>query len=719
MLAHVLALAMSAAAPPATDAFLREYAETRRYMAGRPAGARITSDGSAALFLRSGPRSAVQALYETDLRSGRTRPLLDAERLLAGAAQSLTREERAELERQRVSARGFTRFDVSKDGRSVVVALSGRLYLVERASGAAKALRTGPAPLDPRLSPDGAHIAYVREHDLHVLDLAANAERPLTRTGSPDLVNGLAEFVAQEEMDRFTGYWWSPDGRQLAYEESDTRGVEKLAIVDPMHPEYGADVFAYPRAGRANAAVRLGVIAAAGGPTTWVSWDAARYPYLCTVKWDEGGPLTLVVMNRAQTEEAVLAADPATGATRLLVEERDAAWLNLSQSFPRWLEDGSGFFWRTERNGAPEVELRDAAGALRGSWVRPEHGFGRLVGYDAARRWLWFTGGADPTSDDLLVVKGGAPPEPLALGGEPATVVAAALSRDGSRLLVTRATAHAMPRTAVHAPDGALVAELPSAAVEPSLATTTEYRKVGPGEGIWSWIVRPRSARPGEKLPVIVDVYGGPHAQQVTRAPKLLAQWMADQGYLVVAFDGRGTPRRGRAWERALIADLGGVNLEDQVTALVALAREVPEMDLRRVGITGWSFGGYLAALAVMKRADLFRAAVAGAPVVDWRDYDTFYTERYLKLPQEHAAAYDRSSLLTYAEKLDRPLLIMHGTADDNVYFFHSLKLSDALFRAGRPHEILPLSGLTHMVPDPVVTERQWERVMRFFRERL
>jgi dipeptidyl-peptidase 4 len=719
MLAPLCALAMSAAAPPAADPFLREYAETRRYMAGRPFSARLAPDGAAALFLRSGPRSAVQALYETDLRTGATRLLLDADALLAGAAQALSREERAELERQRVSARGFTRFDLSRDGRRVVVALSGKLYAVERATGAATPLRTGAAPLDPRLSPDGARLAYVRDHDLHLLDLAPNAERRLTRTGAADLANGLAEFVAQEEMERFTGYWWSPDSRFLAYEESDTSAVEKLSIVDPLHPERGADAFAYPRAGRENARVRLGVVPAAGGATTWVTWDAARYPYLCTVKWDEGGPLTLVVMNRAQTEEAVLATDAATGATRLLLEERDPAWLNLAQAFPRWLEDGSGFFWRTERDGAPAVELRDRSGALRATWVRPEQGFGRLVGWDGARRWLWFTGGDDPTRDELFVVKDGAPPARVPLGDDAGTVIAAALSRDGRRVLATRATARAMPRTRVHAEDGAVVAELPSVAVEPAIAAAPEYRKVGPGEGIWAWIARPRNAAPGAKLPVIVDVYGGPHAQQVTRAPRLLAQWMADQGYAVVAFDGRGTPRRGRAWERALLGDLGGPNLDDQVTALRALVSEVPELDVGRVGITGWSFGGYLSALAVMKHPEIFKAAVAGAPVVDWRDYDTFYTERYLKDPRTDAAAYDRSSLLTYAARLERPLLVLHGTADDNVYFFHSLKLSDALFRAGRPHELLPLSGLTHMVPDPLVTERQWERVMRHFREHL
>lgn len=712
---------MTAPLPP-TDSFLRDYAETRRFMAGRPASAELSPDGSAVLFLRSGPRSEVQALFETDLRTGQTRQLLDPEELLAGAAQSLTAEERAQLERQRVSARGFTRFELSRDGSRVVLGLSGTLCLVERTTGAARTLRTGPAPLDARLSPDGERLAYVCQHDLRVLDLASGEERRVTTGGSEDVTHGLAEFVAQEEMSRFAGYWWSPDGRFIAFEEVDQRPVDKLALVDPMCPERGAAAFAYPRAGRENAEVRLGVVPVAGGSVVWVGWDAARYPYLCTVAWQRGGPLALLVMNRAQSEEVLLAADPATGATRALLEERDPDWLNLAQSFPRWLEDGSGFFWWTERNGGPEVELRGPDGAPRRSWVSPEHGFAALVGFDERRRWLWFTGGADPTADDLFVVRDGAPPERVAMGEGPSTL-AAAISKDGSRLLVTRTTATEMPRGAVHGVDGAgigaRIAELPSVAVEPPFAPTTAVEKVGAGEGIWASLLRPRHSTAGKKLPVIVDVYGGPCHQHVTRSPRLIAQWMADQGYLVVAFDGRGTPRRGRAWERALKADLGGVNLDDQVAALRALAAAVAELDLARVGITGWSFGGYLSALAVMKRPDVFKAAVSGAPVADWRDYDTFYTERYLGLPQENPTSYDRSSLLEWAPQLDRPLLIMHGTADDNVLFSHALKLSNALFRAGRPHELLPLSGLTHMVPEPLVVERQWERVMRHFRENL
>jgi dipeptidyl-peptidase-4 len=281
---------------------------------------------------------------------------------------------------------------------------------------------------------------------------------------------------------------------------------------------------------------------------------------------------------------------------------------------------------------------------------------------------------------------------------------------------VTRADRSELPRTVAMSAEGSRIAELPSVAEAPSIAVGSEIRKVGAGEGIWAAITRPRDFTPGRKLPVLVDVYGGPHAQQVKHGPDVLGQWVADQGFIVVSFDGRGTPRRGRAWERAIRGDFAGPALEDQIAGLTALAAEVPEMDLARVGIVGWSFGGYMSALAVLRRPDVFKAAVSGAPVTEWRDYDTFYTERYLGLPSQDPGAYDRSSLLPDASKLERPLLLIHGTADDNVYFLHSLKLSDALFRAGRPHEFLPLTGFTHMVPEPLTTQRLEEKIIGFFK---
>ncbi len=269
-------------------------------------------------------------------------------------------------------------------------------------------------------------------------------------------------------------------------------------------------------------------------------------------------------------------------------------------------------------------------------------------------------------------------------------------------------TESTLARSLVYAGDR-LVGELPSVAESPHFAATSTMERVGPDQ-IAAAITRPRHFDAKRRYPVLVAVYGGPHVQQVMRRPSLFWQWLADHGVIVVAFDGHGTPRRGRDWERAIAGDFSRT-LDDQVTALQLLGKAHPELDLSRVGVYGWSFGGYLSALAVLERPDVFHVAVAGAPVVDWTDYDTFYTERYLGLPDGNAAGYRQSSLLSRAASLSRPLLLIHGTADDNVYFFNTLKLCDALFRAGKKFELLPLVGLTHMVPDPVVTEQLWTRI--------
>jgi len=258
-------------------------------------------------------------------------------------------------------------------------------------------------------------------------------------------------------------------------------------------------------------------------------------------------------------------------------------------------------------------------------------------------------------------------------------------------------------------------------AEEPPFVPRAELVTVGDSPGFHAAVVRPRDFDSRKRYPVLVDVYGGPGHVKVTAAmsTRLLDQWLADQGFIVVSLDNRGTLGRGRDWERAISKHFGSVPLDDQVAGLKALAVKVPQMDLQRVGIVGWSFGGYLSALAVLKRPDVYKAAVAGAPVVDWLDYDTHYTERYLGLPEKEGGAYHEASLLTYAADLKRPLLLVHGTADDNVYFRHTLKLADALFRAGKDFELLPLSGLTHMVPDPVVTQRLWSRIAGHFQKNL
>jgi len=730
MLAPMLLSLLASSPTPADDGFLRQYAQTRSFTNGTPKQARATPDGRWVLFLRSEATSPVQSLYAFDVATGKTEQVLTAEALLQGAAQQLSVAERAALERKRISARGFTGFELSQDGKTLVTVLSGRLYQVDvgaLTAGKPAAASSRPLPvqgvLSPTLSADGAQLAYVKGDDLHVLDVERGTSRQLTTGGTERLSHGLAEFVAQEEMQRFEGFWWSPDGKHLAYEESDTRDVETFTIQDPARPEQPANTFPYPRPGKANAKVRLGLVSTSGGPTTWVAWDTEKYPYLARVVWPKHGPLTLLVQNRPQTEEVLLAVDVPTGATRVLLTEADPAWLNLppAEHVPTWLDDGSGFFWLTERSGAWEVEFHAPDGSRVATWVKGTDHLVSLVGYDAVEKALYFLAAPEAPDTVAMRVRAGGRAERLVPGTGGHIAQGLKLSDDGSLRLLTTYEVAGTLRTEVKDRSGKTLGVLPSVALAPPLVPRIEYRQVGE-RGFWTSVIRPRSAVPGQKLPVLVDCYGGPHANVVQAMPirYLLAQWQADQGFLVVSFDGRGTPRRGRAWERAIKDDFSGVILDDQVAALQALAAVVPEMDLSRVGIAGWSFGGYLAALAVLKRPDVFHASVAGAPVVDWLDYDTTYTERYLGIPPAADAVYARNGLLGEAANLQRPLLLLHGTSDDNVYFFHSLKLINAFFRAGRHQfEFVPLSGFTHMLADPLVTERVQRRVVDFLKAHL
>ena len=701
--------------------FLDQYAATRRFQAGQPTTIHVTPGGEAVLFLRSGPRDFVQSLYEFDVASGKERVLLRAEDVLKGSDEKLSAEERAHRERQRISSHGIVAYKISQDGERILVPLGSRLFLLDRATGDRVELKGSPGfPIDPQLSPDGHKVACVRNGDLYVIDVDSGREQRLTTGATETLRHGEAEFVAQEEMDRFSGYWWSPDSREIAYEESDLSNVEELHILDPAHPEAEPNAFHYPRPGKNNAVVRLGVIPLDGGTTRWVSWDRERYPYLCKVTWSKNAPLTLLVQNRVQTEEKLLAADTQSGVTLEILTERDPAWLNLDPKMPRWLSDGSAFLWTTERRGMRQLELHAKDGKLLRELTSRGFSMTDFVGLDESRHVAWVRGDANPTERQIFRVpldKGQPQPEQVTTTSG---VHEAELAENGGVWVHTTRRMDAMPSFEVRGGVGELRGYLTSVTETPSIQLHPLFNTVGPHD-IFTLLLRPKDFRQGARYPVIVSVYGGPTVQTVlaNMLEHVLQQWFADHGFIVVAIDGRGTPGRGRDWERVIKGDLIKTALGDQVDALQALMRRHPEMDPARVGIYGWSFGGYFTAHAVMQRPDVFRAGVAGAPVVDWRDYDTFYTERYMGPPDANRAGYDSASVLTYAARLERPLLIVHGTVDDNVYFVNSMKLVDALFRAGKPFEFLPLAGFTHMVPDPVVTARLYGRIETFFAEHL
>ena len=686
---------------------LREIAETGGYSQGLPTAFTVTPDGSAVLFLRSGPRDRVNALYAFDVASGKTRALATAEGLLGGAEEHLSAEEKARRERQRIVAQGIAGYSLSRDGATVLVPLSGRLFLVDRASGVSTAIAGVDDATDAKLSPDGKWVSFVSGHDVKIAERATGKIVAVTTGGTEEVSHGEAEFVAQEEMDRQTGYWWSPASAAIAWEESDVREVARAYIGDPANPAKAPDALPYPFAGTANAKVRLAITRigneiAGPGKTVWVDWDRDAFPYLARVSWSIGGPLTIAVESRRQDDVRVLAVDAATGKTRELLAEKDAQWVDLPPGdLPRWLDDGSGFLWMSQADGDWRLQLRAPDGSVA-RVLNPGSEF-RLrepLRVDAASRTVIVAGSDDPVEMQVwsLSLDGGAPKK-LTSGAGTWLRHYAEGEHDALAYVETFGSLKQRDVATVHRADGGVAGVVPATSVEPPSYPNAQRTKAGDFDAL---IFRPRAFVSGGSYPVIDFVYGGPSEGVVhdsVAGPWMWrAQWYADQGFVVVMADNRGIYGRGRAWSRAIFGDYGGVPLDDQVTAVKALCAAHPELDGARVGITGWSYGGFLSAIAVEKRGDVFKAAVAGAPVTDWSDYDTHYTERYLGgTPQSVPEAYRKSSVLTWAKDLDRPLLIFHGTADDNVYFVNSLKLGDALFHAGKPFRLVPIAGYTHM----------------------
>jgi dipeptidyl-peptidase 4 len=714
---------------PLNEGFLAQAAETYNFRLGLPAALAIASDGSV-LFARTGPRTFGADLYELDGETGEVRTLATAASLLAGGQEQLSDAEKARRERTRTATRGITCAELSSDGRTVLVPLGERVFLLDRGgrgregpsphAAPARELAVGEGfPFDPQLSPDGAHVAFVRDGDLWVIDARTPGAVPRQLTYRPaHLEYGCAEFAAQEELSRTRGTWWSPDGKRLLFQRTDARAVDTLYVADARHPAKAPVAFKYPRAGTANAVVDLGLVSIEGGEPRFFTWDLERWPYLAAVRWPPRGALTLVVLDREQYELALLAVDPDTGAVRELLVERDAAWVNLPAGAPAWLPDGSGFLWMTEARGAWTLELHGADGAHLRSLTDPSFGLAALCGVAGGAALV--EASSDPLESHLwrVPLDGGAPARLTSEAG-----VHVAVSRHGAAV-VTSALWAGGTTTALYTTDGRTL-ELLAVNEAPALEPTTQLVELGAaetcvGEPVYLAITRPRDFDPARRYPVLLKAYAGPHRQFVVRARDgyVMDQLYADAGFVVVRCDGRGTPGRGRAWERATLRDLITIPLADQVSALRAAAVRFPELDLERVGVYGWSFGGYFAAMAVLQHPELFKAGVAGAPVTDWALYDTAYTERYMKLPSNNAEGYRAASLLTHADKLARPLLFIHGTTDDNVHFAHTLAMIEALYVAGKRAEVIALSG-THMVPDPRLALAREKAHIELFRAHL
>ncbi|MFI8424897.1 prolyl oligopeptidase family serine peptidase [Streptomyces sp. NPDC085479] len=696
----------SSPAPSVAPSFPRLHARTQRFGLGVPRGFSVSPDGERVVFVRSGSGTdRTHALWVLDLPADGGKPservAAEPSALLAGADEELSAQERARRERSREGSAGIVGYAVDGAVELAAFALSGRLFTAELRAGTARELPVPGPVIDPRPSPDGRRVAYVSGGALRVVGADGSGDVELAAPEEGNTTYGLAEFIASEEMGRDRGFWWSPASDRLLVARADDGAVRRWFIADPARPEREPQRVGYPAAGTPNAEVRL-FLYGLDGSRTEVVWDRERFPYLARVHWSPAGAPLLLVQARDQRSGRVLAVDTAAGTTATVREEQDPAWLELLPGVPCWTPDG-----RLARIGDE--------GGIRALSVGEE----RLT--DAS---LHVRAVLDVGEDDLLVSAsaGAAAPDP-----ETGETHVYRVSERGVERVSEGAGWHGAVRcgavtvlvsTRPDAPgavarvlrDGRPVAVVGSYAAEPPLRVRPVLTEAGERR-IPCAVLLPSWYEEGHgPLPVLMDPYGGPHGPRVVAAHNahLTSQWFAEQGFAVVVADGRGTPGRSPAWEKAMLRDFT-VALEDQVAAVRALAERFP-LDLDRVAVRGWSFGGYLAGLAVLRRPDVFHAAVVGAPVTDWRLYDTHYTERYLGTPEADPEVYAAQSLLTddglsAPEEPARPMMLVHGLADDNVVVAHALRLSSALLAAGRPHEVLPLSGVTHMTPQERVAE--------------
>ena len=711
-------------------------------------------DESAVAFLAPASRDSatgeeILALWQADPASGERRRLLGAEELLGGERQTFGEAEEALRERLRLSARGITAYQWSPDGTRVLAPLSGDLYEVDLGTRAARRLTDTPAAeFDARYAPDGSRIAFVRDGDLWMLDVATRAARRLTTGANDTLSHGVAEFIAQEELGRRRGHWWSPDGSRIAYTEVDEGRVPVFALADYREPYGGLAQQRYPRPGDPNATVRLWVarvdsLAPGDSLAPAVRMDVPAGPnwYLTRVAWHpDGRRLVVQVMPRDQDELRVLLVDAETGAARSLIVERDEEWVPVGDD-PIWLSDG-GFLWTSERDGWRHVYRYGPEGSLRGAVTEGDWSIAEVASVDEGRGWVYFTGHlSGPFERHLYRARvDGSPAEPgrariERVSREPGWHDAL-FAPDHRRYLDTWATATRPPAVSTRDADTgerlAWIEENPAERLDEYGLVRPEFRWVRPigsdgemrDDSLPAALWRPRDFDPERRYPVLVYTYGGPGAQVVvddwlSRGRGLWHQLMVQRGFLVWSCDGRGSGARGKAWVETVHRRLGMLESEDQAACVRALWRNEPAADSTRTGIWGWSYGGFMAGRALVQEPATWSAAAAVAPVTDWRDYDTAYTERYMERPAENKEGYEETSVIPAAAALEDPFFLAWGTTDDNVHPVHSERLVDALIHAGRLPEVHLFPGRGHAIGDPPARVTLFSALTAFFTRHL
>ncbi len=692
-----------------------------------PRSLSMAPDGSRVTYLKGKVNDANRLdLWQYHIKQGKHSLLVDADSLISGA-ETLSDEEKARRERMRLFASGIISYSWSKNSDALLFPLNGDLYYYELSSKSAKKLTdTSEFETDATISPTGRYVAFIRGQNLFVLEIASGKETQLTTDGGGDIKNGMAEFVAQEEMGRMTGYWWAPDDSKIAFTRTDESGVAEVVRNEIYADEIKLFNQRYPYTGTANAKIQLGVVTLKDGSINWLPHGDNEDIYIPRVEWTKSARyLSYQWQSRNQQQLELRLVDLNNNQQKVLLRENSNTWLNLHDDL-HFLDNEQGFIWASERDGYKHLYHFDFNGKLQrqltsGNWVVDE-----LDAVNEKQGMVYFTGRKDtPLERHLYQVslKDGKIRRLTEAGFDHALVMA----KDGSSFIDSFSNVSTPTKVALRGLDGKVLTWLEQNELNSSHVLTPYHAELmaprfgtleaEDGQTMHYRLFAPKTLAQDKKYPVIVSVYGGPHAQRVTNSwsPRdLYLHYLVQQGYLVFQLDNRGSYNRGKAFEDPIYLKLGEVELNDQIRGVEYL-RSLPYVAADKIAIYGHSYGGYMAIMAMFKAGDYFAAGVSGAPVTDWALYDTHYTERYLGHPKQNAQGYTDSAVFPYTAGLKGNLLIYHGMADDNVLFTHSTKLYKQLQDEGLLFDMINYPGSKHsMFGQPVQTHLH-KSITQFF----
>jgi dipeptidyl-peptidase-4 len=697
----------------------------------QPAQLRFSPDGTRVTYLRGKESDRRQQdLWEYHIADETNRLLVDS-RLLVPDEEELDEVEKARRERMRIGGKGIVEYTWAPDSKSLLFPLAGDIYLFSLDVDASKAVRrltdTDVFETDARVSETGRYVSFIRKQNLFAIDLETGEEQELTSDGGDAIRNGMAEFIAMEEMDRDTGYWWSPDDRFVAFTRVDESPVELAKRYQVFENSFKITEERYPFTGKNNVRIKLGVLELATGDTTWVDLGDNEDIYLARVDWTpDSATLLFQRQSRDQKRLDLMAADPELGKSRIVLTETSDVWLNLHHNLKFLKQVPGEFIWASERSGYQHLYRYDLDGTqlaqiTSGDWV-----VDRLLAIDEDRGKLYFDGFADSVLEKHLYEA------PLSGGKSPTKVTKASgwhetvMADSAGAYIDSYSSSKKPPGVSLHSSDGTRLTWLVENALDESHPyfpylerhQVPEFGELEAEDGqtLHYSLLKPFDFDPGKRYPVIVFTYGGPGAQVVNNqwtGSTVFHQYLQQQGYLIFVLDNRGSTNRGTAFEFPIYRQMSRVEVRDQQRGVDFLAT-LPFVDAKRVGIYGWSYGGYMTLMAMMQAPDTFKAGVSGAPVTDWRLYDTHYTERYMSTPSDNPEGYEQANVLSYVESLRGALLVVHGMADDNVLLNHSTQLLREMQKKGVQFDSMLYPNETHGFRDPDINVHRITMMMRF-----